>query len=36
MTILIGQYPGSEVKLDGQDHVILAEADVLAVLEGQP
>jgi len=32
--ILIGKYTGSEVKLDGQDHIILSENDVLAVLEG--
>ena len=34
--ILIGKYTGSEVKLDGEDHIILSEDDVLAVLEGQP
>ena len=32
--ILIGKYTGSEVKLDGQDHIILSEDDILAVLEG--
>ena len=32
--ILIGKYTGSEVKLDGKDHIILREDDVLAVLEG--
>ena len=32
--ILIGKYSGSEVKLDGKDHIILSEDDVLAVLEG--
>ena len=32
--ILIGKYTGSDVKLDGQDHIILSENDVLAVLEG--
>jgi chaperonin GroES len=31
--ILIGKYSGSEVKLDGNDHIILGEDDVLAVLE---
>jgi len=31
--ILIGKYSGSEVKLDGKDHIILREDDVLAVLE---
>jgi chaperonin GroES len=34
-TILIGKYTGSEVKLDGHDHIIVSEDDVLAVLEGQ-
>lgn len=32
--ILIGKYTGSEMKLDGQDHIIVTEDDVLAVLEG--
>ncbi len=31
--ILIGKYAGSEVKLDGHDHIILGEDDVLAILE---
>ena len=31
--ILIGKYTGSDVKVDGQDHIILSEDDVLAVLE---
>jgi len=32
--ILIGKYSGSEIKLEGKDHIILREDDVLAVLEG--
>lgn len=32
--VLIGKYTGSDVKLDGQDHIIVSEDDVLAVLEG--
>jgi chaperonin GroES len=32
-TILIGKYSGSDVKLHGDDHIILREDDVLAVLE---
>ncbi len=32
--ILISKYGGTEVKLDGVDHVILREDDVLAVLGG--
>lgn len=31
--ILIGKYSGSEVKIDGEEHIILREDDVLAVLE---
>ena len=31
--ILIGKYSGSEVKLDGEEHIILREDDILAVLE---
>ncbi|HEX7941332.1 MAG TPA: co-chaperone GroES [Gemmatimonadaceae bacterium] len=31
--ILIGKYTGSEVKLDGQDHIIVSEDEVLAVIE---
>ena len=31
--ILIGKYTGSEVKVDGDDHIILGEDDVLAVFE---
>jgi chaperonin GroES len=30
--ILIGKYSGNEVKLDGVEHVILSEDDVLAVV----
>ena len=32
--ILISKYGGTEVRLDGVDHLILREDDVLAVLEG--
>ena len=32
--ILISKYGGTEVKLDGVEHLILREDDVLAVLEG--
>lgn len=31
--VLIGKYSGSEIKLDGQDLVILREDDILAVIE---
>jgi chaperonin GroES len=32
-TILIGKYTGSEIKLEGKDHIIVSEDDVLAILE---
>ena len=31
--ILVGKYSGSEVRIDGEEHLILREDDVLAVLE---
>jgi chaperonin GroES len=31
-TILIGKYSGTDVKLDGVDHLIIREDDVLAIL----
>ena len=31
--VLIGKYAGNEIKLDGQDLIILREDDVLAVIE---
>jgi len=31
--VLIGKYSGSEVTLDGEEHIILREDDVLAILE---
>ena len=30
--ILLGKYSGTEVKLDGEEHVILGEDDILAIL----
>ena len=30
--VLFGKYSGTEVKLDGEEHVILREDDLLAVL----
>jgi len=32
--ILFGKYSGSEIKLDGEEHLILREEDILAVVEG--
>lgn len=31
--ILMGKYAGTEVKIDGEEHLILREDDVLAVIE---
>ncbi len=31
--VLIGKYSGSDVKINGEEHIILREDDVLAVLE---
>ncbi|HJQ82486.1 MAG TPA: co-chaperone GroES [Candidatus Binatia bacterium] len=33
-TILFGKYSGSEIKLDGEEHLIMREEDILAVVEG--
>ena len=32
--ILFGKYTGTEIKLDGEEHLILREEDVLGVVEG--
>jgi len=31
--ILVGKYAGTEVKIDGEDYLIVSEDDVLAVIE---
>jgi chaperonin GroES len=31
--ILFGKYAGTELKLDGQEHIVLREDEVLAVIE---
>jgi chaperonin GroES len=31
--ILFGKYSGSEIKLEGEDHLILREDDILGILE---
>ena len=33
-TILFGKYSGQEIKLDGEDFLIMREDEVLAVIEG--
>ena len=32
-TILFGKYTGSEIKLDGEEHLIMREEDILGVVE---
>jgi chaperonin GroES len=31
--VLFGKYAGDEVKLEGVEHIILRESDILAILE---
>jgi len=31
--VLFGKYSGTEIKIDGQEHLILREDEVLAVVE---
>ena len=33
-TILFGKYSGQEIKLDGEDYLIMKEDEVLAIIEG--
>ena len=32
--ILFTKYAGTEIKLDGEEHIIMREEDVLGVIEG--
>ena len=32
--ILFGKYSGTEIKIDGEEHLILREDDILGVIEG--
>jgi len=32
--ILFGKYSGTEIKLDGDEHMILREEEILAIIEG--
>src|SRR6185295_295755 len=34
--VLFGKWSGTEVKLDGEDLLIMKESDVMAVIEGAP
>ncbi|MDG1481903.1 MAG: co-chaperone GroES [Myxococcota bacterium] len=31
--VLFGKYTGDEIKLDGEEHIILRESDILAILD---
>ncbi|MSP62033.1 MAG: co-chaperone GroES [Myxococcales bacterium] len=33
--ILFGKYSGNEIKLDGEEHLILREEEILGVIEGR-
>jgi chaperonin GroES len=33
--ILFGKYSGSEVKIEGEEHLIMREEDILGVIEGK-
>ena len=32
-TVIVGQYGGNEIKLDGEDFLILGESDIFGVIE---
>ena len=32
-TVLFGKYSGNEIKLDGEEHIILRESEILAIIE---
>ncbi|MFK8017926.1 MAG: co-chaperone GroES [Gammaproteobacteria bacterium] len=32
--VLFGKYSGTEVKVDGEEYLVMSESDVMAVLEG--
>ena len=34
-TVLFGKWSGTEVKIDGQDLLIMKESDILGILEGK-
>lgn len=33
-TVLFGKYSGQEIKLDGEEYLVMKEGDVLAIIEG--
>jgi len=34
--ILFGKWSGTEVKIDGQEYLIMKESDVMGIVEGKP
>ena len=34
--VLFGKWSGTEVKLDGQELIIMKESDIMGILEGKP
>jgi chaperonin GroES len=34
MTVIYGKYAGTEIKLEGDEHTIMRESEILAILEG--
>jgi len=34
-TVLFGKYAGSEIKLDGEEHIVLKEDEILGVLDAK-
>jgi chaperonin GroES len=34
--VLFGKWSGTEVKLDGQELLIMKESDIMGIIEGQP
>jgi chaperonin GroES len=33
--ILFGKYAGTEVKIEGEEHLIMREEDILGIIEGK-
>jgi chaperonin GroES len=33
--ILFGKYAGTEIKIDGEEHLIMREEDILGIIEGK-
>jgi chaperonin GroES len=35
-TVLFGKYAGTEIKLDGEEYLIIREDEILGIIEGAP